>query len=465
MTLPPKTGSAPRSKTGCLTCRQRKKKCDERKSTCAACHRNNLVCRWQPADAVAPTRRPRRRRLLSDRSLPPELSAMVTVFALPSPDLVQRLLHHFTEHGPMWLTSRTGKNRTAVLFHLFPEAMESPLILNCVLMIAAEDLLKYDSNMKLQAAAVEYYGQAVAGLRSELDRHSQGENASDHTLLAVALFCLHEAQNYSSSSRFLPHVNAAAILLRQRLPTTPPNLNLRKFLIEMLCYFFSITAFSHGASLAFHEASPIFHFPGLDQYLQTGTIMGTSQKAFFIVFRLSQQLAQISSSPSTPLEESLRSELLNTAHDLRTTRPAFQLTPSMTAGEINDGVTFELYRLACLLYIEQTIDPSLPSTSPSIQTKVASFIAYLAQLPPESPSDGFLCWPLMITGIRAVERTHQGAIAARLRSTYERFRSKIFSGNLAVLRRWWKDGDGIGAVEGFGVGSRERREEYPVLLV
>ncbi|KAF7562668.1 hypothetical protein G7046_g1492 [Stylonectria norvegica] len=35
-----------RVKTGCFTCRGRKKKCDEVKPCCAGCRRNNLNCRW-----------------------------------------------------------------------------------------------------------------------------------------------------------------------------------------------------------------------------------------------------------------------------------------------------------------------------------------------------------------------------------------------------------------------------------
>lgn len=38
-----------RVRTGCLTCRGRKKKCDERKPVCTGCSRNHLACRW-PAD-------------------------------------------------------------------------------------------------------------------------------------------------------------------------------------------------------------------------------------------------------------------------------------------------------------------------------------------------------------------------------------------------------------------------------
>ncbi|KAH9234870.1 hypothetical protein K456DRAFT_1834740, partial [Colletotrichum gloeosporioides 23] len=35
-----------RVRTGCLTCRGRKKKCDETKPRCRGCERNRLECKW-----------------------------------------------------------------------------------------------------------------------------------------------------------------------------------------------------------------------------------------------------------------------------------------------------------------------------------------------------------------------------------------------------------------------------------
>lgn len=40
--------SITRRKTGCLVCRLRRKRCDERKPVCHGCERNSLVCRWPP---------------------------------------------------------------------------------------------------------------------------------------------------------------------------------------------------------------------------------------------------------------------------------------------------------------------------------------------------------------------------------------------------------------------------------
>lgn len=50
----PERTRASRVRTGCLTCRARKKKCDESKPTCSGCERNRTACRW-PLHVLAST--------------------------------------------------------------------------------------------------------------------------------------------------------------------------------------------------------------------------------------------------------------------------------------------------------------------------------------------------------------------------------------------------------------------------
>ncbi|OHF00698.1 hypothetical protein CORC01_04015 [Colletotrichum orchidophilum] len=52
-TKPRRTLAGPifRVRTGCLTCRGRKKKCDETKPRCRGCERNRLECRWPPTSS------------------------------------------------------------------------------------------------------------------------------------------------------------------------------------------------------------------------------------------------------------------------------------------------------------------------------------------------------------------------------------------------------------------------------
>ncbi|KAL6796210.1 hypothetical protein GGI42DRAFT_362258 [Trichoderma sp. SZMC 28013] len=46
-----------RVRTGCFTCRSRKKKCDETKPACAGCKRNKLVCNWPARSGETSNRR------------------------------------------------------------------------------------------------------------------------------------------------------------------------------------------------------------------------------------------------------------------------------------------------------------------------------------------------------------------------------------------------------------------------
>ncbi|RKL23922.1 hypothetical protein BFJ68_g1080 [Fusarium oxysporum] len=48
-------GGYTRQKRGCLTCRQRKKKCDQLYPICSHCLRLNLVCKREPPRSVLPS--------------------------------------------------------------------------------------------------------------------------------------------------------------------------------------------------------------------------------------------------------------------------------------------------------------------------------------------------------------------------------------------------------------------------
>lgn len=46
-----------RSRTGCFTCRRRKKKCNEEKPLCSGCRRNHLECTWPPENTTSQNRK------------------------------------------------------------------------------------------------------------------------------------------------------------------------------------------------------------------------------------------------------------------------------------------------------------------------------------------------------------------------------------------------------------------------
>ncbi|GAB1201689.1 hypothetical protein APSETT445_000272 [Aspergillus pseudonomiae] len=103
-----------------------------------------------------------------------------------------------------------GNRKTAILSQIFPEAMESPLILHCVLMIAAKDLLKYDSSVELQASAVEYYGRAISGLREALSGEQSATSVpTDITIWKWLFDSRYSPLNSNSPDNLGAFINAA----------------------------------------------------------------------------------------------------------------------------------------------------------------------------------------------------------------------------------------------------------------
>lgn len=169
-----------RTRTGCLTCRRRKKRCDERRPSCTGCQRNRLECQWESAGSLIWPKRRRARGTGAEKLLPDQAQRMVNVFSVLTPDIVSRLLRHFLNASPRWLSTRTGPRRTDYMKWLSPALSKSHVVRSCVLAIAAADLLKYYGNHpQLQHAAFEYYGQAVSSLRRAIESELSFDSSSD----------------------------------------------------------------------------------------------------------------------------------------------------------------------------------------------------------------------------------------------------------------------------------------------
>ena len=76
--------SSIRTKTGCLTCRRRRKKCDETRPACQGCRRNFLCCQWPSESGSSGAPRARRsQKLPYARPRTPDIGrdpAMIVIF-------------------------------------------------------------------------------------------------------------------------------------------------------------------------------------------------------------------------------------------------------------------------------------------------------------------------------------------------------------------------------------------------
>ncbi|PHH90454.1 hypothetical protein CDD83_3629 [Cordyceps sp. RAO-2017] len=102
-----------RSRTGCFTCRRRKKKCNEEKPVCSGCRRNKLDCRWPADSASSSVSSPAARHLRdkasptaplrpsSEPASPPERLPVVVALSPSSEDAPAYPHFHHLHHQPL----------------------------------------------------------------------------------------------------------------------------------------------------------------------------------------------------------------------------------------------------------------------------------------------------------------------------------------------------------------------------
>ena len=172
-----------RSLTGCLTCRQRKKKCDENRPICVGCLRNKLQCTW-PAD------NPRR---IAQNSEPqvaaqdltnfpvqhdPSAQWSMTTGSFLSPTKVFRLTetssllftHYVAETANVLSTSQSGSN--PFLTFLVPLCRNDDLLMHSLLTLSGAHLRSTNPGIEVYLATYRHYSIVIRTIRDCISNHA-----------------------------------------------------------------------------------------------------------------------------------------------------------------------------------------------------------------------------------------------------------------------------------------------------
>jgi hypothetical protein len=183
-----------RTSTGCLTCRRRKKKCDEHHPICLGCNKNNIQCTWGQQRRKQRLHRPQAYN--KDFEIPQELSHCINVFAAPSMSLNERMISHFVTCCPVWIASIRVSEGSNFLVHFMPIAMRNAVVMECVLAVAAGDLGKIGrESVELQSISNHHYARASMGLSAAIAKEilpncDQEILASGTSYAQPSLYCV-----------------------------------------------------------------------------------------------------------------------------------------------------------------------------------------------------------------------------------------------------------------------------------
>ncbi|KAF2268530.1 hypothetical protein CC78DRAFT_373260 [Lojkania enalia] len=384
-----------RSKTGCTTCRKRKKKCDETRPFCLSCQKNNIHCEgYKPVEIwkSGKERAAEARRISMDMKfeLPPLMEGVEN-------DIDRILLQHFISRASCVLTLHGSQSTNPFTRILLPMALKHEGLMHSVLCLSASHLCSLSPSQDYQDRQTFHRGKALHLLNQDLARQKAGERGTmvyeDSNVAQILLHLLHSICDGNTSGEYRYHMNAAKqIAMTQR--SKDPEF---QSLFDEFFYYHYIA--SEITSLEGAEVTMMDDFKLPFQINpETAALIGVSDGLFGFISKISNMRRRIRARIDNHEEPSMDYEALLTAHTIDSGLRSW-VCPQ-TPGTPRYTVSM-LYRQATWVYLYRTTKPSEPH--PFIKDAVDNGIKYINDLPAEGWIQSNVLLPLFLIGCAAFE--------------------------------------------------------------
>ncbi|KAI9653277.1 MAG: hypothetical protein M1831_006112 [Alyxoria varia] len=414
-----------RTKTGCLTCRRRKKKCDESKPNCLNCQKTNAICEgyrlpepWQSHKNKKP------------KDLPVLIKGVET-------EIDRTLLDHFNQNLSQTLCLCNGQ-KSPFTELIVPMALEDCGLMHSLLclsgfhFLASQTLPEGSMGEELIARRHFHFDKAISMLRikiSKAQKQHQQSLVDDPTIAQTIILCLKTIMAGEHKGEYRMHLDAARhLIISQR----SPNEDFQNFLMEFFVYHDvsnAITSLQRQSVLMNSE----FRLPSFIPP-EAGSFLGVLDSLFISISKVTNLRDTIRQRRSHGLQPLVDYQTLHDAQTIDTelrhwTCPQQPGTPRYTASL--------LYRQCTWIYLHRTISPSVPDQN--LCKAVDEGLEYLAQLRP--PSDGapaILLMPVFLLGCAAFEKHQRPKIISALDNLQDYRHTGNIQHARTVVEKIWK---------------------------
>ncbi|OAG04837.1 uncharacterized protein CC84DRAFT_805753 [Paraphaeosphaeria sporulosa] len=453
-----------RSRTGCWTCREAGYKCDEQKPSCGRCTRLKKECKgygvklkWRIATsaAVVPRKRfAKRSQSVGMVSVDSPASAtspllVFSVFSAPTPasgassydhsestlsptmnpsvypDLSrtnQRLLHYWLEQlAPLISAAPKDGGASSFQIHLASMTYTRGALQSTVLSMAAAHFGLVSGDTTLRFEAYRHQHEAIHLLQEAIQDPNEAD--SDPTLATVMMMQI-SARLFGDEeeAHAANHLTGAkAMISRRRARSGNMNSLSADFLNSLYAYHDILSSVSRGSS-------------PLDAHGAEFTAIEGSAKMSSIA-KILQVVARISTFHEAAKAERLLSQTsdlqgnnFNLGAELQQT--LMNLTSNLDTVIPDIGFTAEAYRHAAFIYLYR-VWLDMGSPNPTTLKHVQECLAYIGQVPVDSPLASSHVWPLFTAGCEAIDATQRKFVRLRFQAMYE---SRKFPSLKRVLR-------------------------------
>ncbi|KAK4140446.1 uncharacterized protein C8A04DRAFT_39902 [Dichotomopilus funicola] len=367
-----------RSKTGCLTCRKRKKKCDEAKPRCMNCEKNAVVCEGYPEKQIWKSGKEKaEEERLKGRGFP-SITMRPLFHGLETAE--DRIFwKHYNEHLSTVLTVE-GEHKNAFKDMMIPIAVKHQGLMHSILSLASKHLdleTPYGLNIlktnpsttahALKERSLYHHHQSRLKFYHDIESTNVTSNTDDKTLVAarygqMLCFLLEALVEGSPRGEHRLHLSG----YRNLVSTSPPeDSDFLSFIAEIFQYHIYADGLIHAAVKKNTLDAPLPSIPTVHQPRLIGVADG-----------LLGFLPQI-----TAIRNRIRSKVMaqvDVAVDYEDLYPAYDLdcaiqewTPQWPPGDNRDQVSL-LYKQMLWIYLNRAIYLPVSSPPSSMASSAAS---------------------------------------------------------------------------------------------
>ncbi|EWC46647.1 hypothetical protein DRE_04134 [Drechslerella stenobrocha 248] len=422
---PPETKSKPtlksRSKTGCLTCRKRKKKCDEGKPECNNCGKNGILCEgynpkipWKSGRA----------KLDPIHRMPPFRPSLPALIEGVESQIDRKLLSHFVETVSSVL-SKFGDEKNPFKEILLPLAIDNSGLMHSMLCLAASHLARTDPSIK--NAQYHHKDVAIGILRRGLNSlgHQDDSVIDDSTVATTIVLCLEaicEGDTTGAHSHHMNALNSVAQKMNERArakDVEPRELEFARFFIEFFRYHLvldGVTNMSRGPSTfnfePFAEAPPFMlptanpevinqHLPDddMDKGMTATTLIGLLDGLFVNISRITSLRIVIRQRKADGVSPTIDEVMLGQAVEIDQEVRSWKPTQAILS--YSRYCYAMLYQQVTWIYLFRTVQRSLPDHR--IRNAVDEGLKCLTSVPMDESSYSVLLMPVFILGCAAFD--------------------------------------------------------------
>ncbi|XPS74024.1 hypothetical protein M3J09_006153 [Ascochyta lentis] len=474
-----------RDRTGCLTCRRRKKKCNLQTPVCSHCYRLNYCCEWEPprtvsastavrpASPASPTAiatssptatviaSPRATVIASPRATviasppaspsrstaiesasPPltpspmlQLQPPLALDASPAPppqphqlSLTRHVVRYYVQHFTDLLSATRDNNCFLSVF--LPMAFEYSLLYQTVVAWAAAHLAMRTPSPALHLFTLESHAKALSMLSLSL---SEPTHMRESELACCLVLCSMDSIVGDTAGGHL-HLQAAADILRPALVDT--NHAMHHFLTTFDGRWLLRNFAYHDALMSVTmDRAPLigtYHWRDARDMIVADSYFGFASTLIFQISAISSLNAAVQSATIGDEEFSRQVQLFET--DLLAWTCPDPSDASLAA-------LADMYRSAALLHLYRVIYRRKPQLKQAcharIQRQADAIVDQMRNLPAGSAPECTTLFPIFMCGAETDREHHQRKIRERLQSIMVSRSFKNIENAISVLDELW----------------------------